>query len=332
LKQARAELEREVTFHSWLQWVAEVQWNRVRDAARKRGILLCGDEPFIIGQDSSDVWANPTLLRRDARLGVPPDDFSATGQDWGLPYFDFAAMEKDGYSWLKFRARKAASYYDLRRIDHAVGYFRQWIRDEKTPTGRFVPEGEEAHKALGKKNFETIAAAADAGIVAEDLGVIPPWVREILSNMGIPGYRVMRWERDEAVYRDPKKYPQKSLATTGTHDTETLAEGWENEKPETRDAVAKVYEQFAELRPPQQEFTMRVHDALIKAALESASDICVLPWQDIIGTRERINLPGSMQDANWAYRIGLNVEELLTREDTKNSAEWLRRLTEQAGR
>ena len=104
-------------------------------------MLLCGDEPFIIGQDSADTWAHPDILRRDARLGVPPDDFSATGQDWGLPYFDFAAMEKDDYRWLKARAAKAASYYDLRRVDHAVGYFRQWIRDEKTPTGPLHPPG-----------------------------------------------------------------------------------------------------------------------------------------------------------------------------------------------
>lgn len=332
LEKARQELSREVLFHSWQQWIAEVQWNRVREAGRQRGVLLCGDEPFIIGQDASDTWANPKSLRRDARLGVPPDDFSATGQDWGLPYFDFAEMEKDGYSWLKFRARKAASYYDLRRIDHAVGYFRQWIRDEKTPTGRFVPEGDAAHKALGKKNFETIAAAADAGIIAEDLGVIPPYVREMLSEMGIPGYRVMRWERDQTVYRDPAKYPAKSLATTGTHDTETLAEWWEAETDATRQAIAKVYPEFKELQPPQKEFTPRVHEALVTAALKSGSDIVVLPWQDIIATRERVNLPGSMQDANWAYRIIPTVEELLQREDTKNAAQWLGRLTEQSGR
>src|SRR5207248_3306424 len=131
----KSRLAREVMFHAWLQWVAETQWEKVRARARAKGILLCGDEPFIIGQDSSDTWSNPRILKRDARLGVPPDDFSATGQDWGLPYFDFAEMEKDGYAWLRFRARKAASYYDVRRVDHAVGYFRQWIRDEKNPVG-----------------------------------------------------------------------------------------------------------------------------------------------------------------------------------------------------
>ena len=138
----RARLEREVRYHAWLQWVAEAQWNAVRAQAKARGILLCGDEPFIIGQDSADVWAHPDILRRDARLGVPPDDFSATGQDWGLPYFDFA---RDGEGRLRAGSSRArprrASYYDLRRVDHAVGYFRQWIRDEKTPTGRFIPDG-----------------------------------------------------------------------------------------------------------------------------------------------------------------------------------------------
>ncbi|MFL5320568.1 MAG: 4-alpha-glucanotransferase [Myxococcaceae bacterium] len=330
LNAERERLKREILFHTFLQWIAHEQWNRVRESAKSRGVLLCGDEPFIIGQDSVDTWCNPTVLRRDARLGVPPDDFSATGQDWGLPYFDFQQMAKDDYSWLRFRAKKAASYYDLRRVDHAVGYFRQWIRDEKTPTGRFIPEGEAAHKETGRKNFEILGS--DAAVVAEDLGVIPDFVREMLTQMNIPGYRVMRWERDEAVYRDPRKYPVKSLVTTGTHDTETLAEWWEAEKDETRLGVAKVYPELKELNPPQKSFTPRIHEALISAALNSASELCVLPWQDVFGSRERVNLPGSMQDANWAYRIDMPVEELLQRKDTKERAEWLGRLTAQSSR
>lgn len=323
-------LSREILFHTWLQWLAHDQWNRAREQAKARGVLLCGDEPFIIGQDSVDCWANPETLRRDARLGVPPDDFSATGQDWGLPYFDFKAMEKYDYSWLRFRAKKAASYYDLRRVDHAVGYFRQWIRDEKTPTGRFIPESEEEHKQLGRRNFEILGA--EAAVVAEDLGVIPDFVRQILAELQLPGYRVMRWERDENVYRDPKKFPVKSLVTTGTHDTDTLAEWWESETDAARLSISKVYPEFKELQPPQKSFTPRIHEALIAAALNASSDLCVLPWQDVFGTRDRINLPGSMQDANWSYRIEPTVEELTSRQDTRERAEWLAKLTAASNR
>lgn len=325
-----ARLEREVRYHAWLQWVAEVQWDAVRGMAKARGVLLCGDEPFIIGQDSSDVWAHRDVLRRDARLGVPPDAFSATGQDWGLPYFDFARMEKDGYRWLKSRAAKAASYYDLRRVDHAVGYFRQWIRDEKTPTGRFIPDNEQDWKAYGERHFRLLSR--DAGIVAEDLGVIPPFVRTILGDLGLPGYRVLRWERDDAVYRDPHAFPPVSLVTTGTHDTEPVAEWWEAAASDAeRQAIARAYPEFQSVTATR-EFTPEVHRAMLASALNAGSDLCVLPWQDVLGTRDRVNLPGSMSDANWSYRITQNVEDLLSLEETRTAAERLGLLTASARR
>ena len=324
LEAQKKALEREVRFQAWLQWVAEVQWQKVREEAQRCGILLCGDEPFIIGQDSADAWANPHILRRDARLGVPPDDFSATGQDWGLPYFDFEQMERDDYGWLRSRAKKAASYYDLRRVDHAVGYFRQWIRDEQTPAGRFIPPDEPSHRALGEKTFKLLSEGA--GIVAEDLGVIPKFVRETLTRLGIPGYRVLRWERDDGVYRNPHEFPALSLVCTGSHDTEPVREWWETATDDERASIARVYPEFLGV-PFAKEFTPAVHQALLAAAEGSGSGICVIPWQDILGTRDRINLPGSMSDANWSYRMAQPVEELLSREETRKGAELIARLT-----
>ncbi len=329
LSQARAKLSREVMFRTWQQWLAHDQWNQVRESAKKRNILLAGDEPFIIGQDSADVWANPTILRRDARLGVPPDDFSATGQDWGLPYFDFEAMQKDDYAWLRFRAKKAASYYDIRRVDHAVGYFRQWIRDEHTPTGRFIPPHEEQHRRLGEVHFRILSEGAP--VIAEDLGVIPDWVRETLMRLGLPGYKVMRWERDGHTYRDPHAYPAVSLATTGTHDTDTVAEWWEGTSQGEHEAVAHSWPEFRGVELSNQ-MTPRIHEALLAAAENSGSDLVLLPWQDVLGTRDRINLPGSMSDANWAYRIAWNTSELLSRPESRKAAALMSRLTEDARR
>jgi len=329
LEEARRSLSGEVRFHAWLQWLCAEQWQGVRDHARARGVLLCGDEPFIIGQDSADCWANPTLLRRDARLGVPPDDFSATGQDWGLPYFDFAALAQQGNAWLRARAAHAAATYDVRRIDHAVGYFRQYIRDAATPDGRFVPEEEPAQRALGEANFRLFSEGA--GIVAEDLGVIPPFVREVLAQLQLPGYRVMRWERDNGTYRDPRAYPDVSLATTGTHDTETLAEWWEAESPHVRQAVAKRYPEF-EGMDAEPTFTPRVHEALVAAALNSSSALCVLPWQDVFARRERVNLPGTTGPANWSYRVEWDMDVLAGVPEASARAAWLKRLTQEAGR
>src|SRR6516225_6886246 len=153
----RERLVSEVLFCGWQQWIAETQWREVRQAARDHQVFLCGDEPFIIAQDSRDSWAHQNILRRDARLGVPPDEFSAVGQDWGLPYFDFEAMKGDEFAWLRARASRTADYYELRRIDHAVGYFRQWIRDEKDPKGRFLPADEGQQRAQGEQLFRLLS-------------------------------------------------------------------------------------------------------------------------------------------------------------------------------
>jgi len=319
-----------VRFHAWLQFVAQEQWDRVRTIGRSEGVLLAGDEPFIIGQDSADTWANPRYLRRDARLGVPPDEFSDTGQDWGLPYFDFEAMEKDDWGWLRLRALHAAADYDVRRVDHAVGYFRQYIRDARTPKGRFLPADEAVQQRLGERIFRMLSEGS--GIVAEDLGVIPPFVRKTLVGLQIPGYRVLRWEKDDQVFRDPHGYPDVSLVTTGTHDTETIREWWETREEPERLAAAEAWPEFEGLRPPPAEFTPEVHRRLLATAENAASRLCVLPWQDVLGESERINLPGSVQDANWAYRISAPVEELEGREDIRVAAAGLRTLTEAAGR
>jgi 4-alpha-glucanotransferase len=327
---ARAEHARRIRYHTWLQWVAESQWNTVRSQARNAGIQLCGDEPFIIGMDSADCWCFPRYLRRDAVLGVPPDDFSADGQDWGLPWFDFEALERDGDSWLKARARAAAATYDLRRIDHAIGYFRQYLRDEKTPRGRFVPADEGAQQARGERNFRLLAEGA--GIVAEDLGVIPRFARDTLARLSLPGYQVMRWAREDGVYRDPRHYPEISLVTTGTHDTETLRDWWQTAAQWEREAVGHTFPELWKFSPPPAAFGPDLHEALLRAALNAQSAWCILPWQDLFGEVERTNTPGSVGAHNWTYRMKVEVEALLTREDTRRVADWLGRLTREGRR
>lgn len=331
LSEARKTHARAIRFQQWQQWVLARQWQQVRALAKAKNVLLCGDEPFIIASDSADCWCHPHLLRKDSRLGVPPDDFSADGQDWGLPWFDFDAMEKDGYRWLKRRAQHAAATYDLRRVDHAIGYFRQYLRDEKTPKGRFIPDQEPQQRALGEKNFRVLAEGAR--IVAEDLGVIPRFAKDVLAQLQLPGYRVMRWSREDGVYQAPSGFPQVSLATTGTHDTDTLRDWWQTTQPWEREAMARAWPQLGEVSAaPGPEWTPAVHQALLRAALESASELCILPWQDVFGELERVNLPASVGDHNWSYRMVPTTESLLSREDTVRAADWLRGLTERAGR
>lgn len=330
IDEARAKHARRIRFHQWLQWVCDAQWQRVRKQAKERHVLLCGDEPFIIGQDSADCWANQQYLRRDARLGVPPDDFSADGQDWGLPWFDFVAMEKGADTWIKARAKAAAATYDTRRIDHAIGYFRQYIRDAATPKGRFVPSEEPAQQARGERNFRLLSEGTS--IVAEDLGVIPRFAKDTLARLGLPGYQVMRWAREDGVYRDPHHYPEVSLVTTGTHDTEMMRTWWETAQPWERETVCRVWPEMRRFDPPPAEFTQHVHEALLQSALNAQSDWCIIPWGDVFGESERVNTPGSVGPHNWSYRMRPTVESLVTREDTTRAADWLARLTRESRR
>lgn len=324
LAEAKKRLAERLRWFRWLQFESHRQWDRVRAQAKERGVLLCGDEPFIIAQDSADCWAHPDLLRRDARLGAPPDDFSADGQDWGLPWFDFEALKKTDDAWLRQRARSAAAYYDLRRVDHAIGYFRQWIRDEQAPRGRFIPSDEPSQAALGEKNFRLLSSGA--GIVCEDLGVIPRFARAVLEALELPGYQVMRWSREDGVYKDPHQYPALSLVTTGTHDTETMRVWWETAPSWEREAVTRT---FPELRgfDAGPAFTPQVHEALVAAMMNANSDYAIIPWQDVFADSERINLPGTVGEHNWTWRMAPPVEDLLTRDDTRAAADWLAGLT-----
>lgn len=326
---ARQEHKRRMRYHAWLQWVAQTQWNKVRGQAKARGVRLCGDEPFIIATDSADTWCWPQYLRRDAKLGVPPDDFSTEGQDWGLPWFDFEALEASGDTWLKARAKAAAATYDVRRIDHAIGYFRQFIRDEQSPRGRFVPADEAAQQTRGERSFRILSEGTS--IVAEDLGVIPRFVRDTLARLKLPGYHVMRWSREDGVYRDPRHYPEISLVTTGTHDTETLKAWWENAQAWEKDAVCRTWPELSRFTPPPP-FSPELHEALLRAALNAQSAWCILPWQDLFAENERINTPGTVGPQNWGYRMKVEVEELLTHQDTVRVAEWLARLTREGRR
>ncbi|MBL8921421.1 MAG: 4-alpha-glucanotransferase [Myxococcaceae bacterium] len=330
LEVARKEHQKRIRFHQYLQWVCDEQWQRVRQQAKARGVLLCGDEPFIIGQDSADCWANQKYLRRDARLGVPPDDFSADGQDWGLPWFDFEAMERDGDVWIKARAKAAAATYDTRRIDHAIGYFRQYIRDAQTPKGRFVPADQPSQEHRGERNFRLLSAGTS--IVAEDLGVIPRFARDTLAKLGLPGYQVMRWSREDGIYRDPRHYPEVSLVTTGTHDTETMRAWWEGAQPWERETVCRVWPELWRFNPPPATFGPEVHEALLQAALNAQSAWCILPWSDVFAEAERVNTPGTVGPHNWSYRMKPTVESLLTRDDTVRTAAWLARLTREGRR
>ena len=244
LAAAEALLARPILEHQYLQWLADTQWQAAKRAVNDLGVEVMGDLPFIVGTESADVWAHSAEFRRDVSLGAPPDSFSEDGQDWGLPAYDWHVMEENDLAWVRARTRHAATLYDRFRLDHVVGYFRMFVRSpsgppsigapgigagatvKRKPVGWFDPEGEAAQNARGERILSVIQAEAGATrVIGEDLGVIPPFVRQTLTRLGIPGYRVLPWENDDGRFRDPVAYPKQSVATWSTHDTPPSSRG-----------------------------------------------------------------------------------------------------------
>jgi len=309
LDDARVRLGNEALFGKWLQWQLEEQWRHARDQALALGVELMGDLPFVVATDSADVWTRREELRLDARLGVPPDAFSTDGQDWGLPVYRWDAMEASGdFGWFRQRARRAADLCQLLRIDHAVGLYRTYFRPDDGGNPGFTPVEPSKQLRLGEGLFDLLANAAD--IVAEDLGTVPDFVRDSLTRLGIPGYRVLRWEKDDGVFRDPAEWPVLSVATTGTHDTEAIAEWYDAlSEDEHRALLALPGLEALRARAPVR-FDAGVRDALLELVYATPSCLALVPFQDAIGARERVNVPGTVAPTNWSYRLPMTLAEL----------------------
>lgn len=331
LGEARARLSRRILFHEWVQWQLEEQWHRARAEANAAGVELAGDLPFMVAGDSADVWARRGDFRTDARVGVPPDAFSATGQDWGLPVYRWDVMDRDGFPWLGERARRMADLYGLYRVDHVVGLYRTYYLPNDGSPPAFVPEGEKAQTANGERVLAILSR--NARVIAEDLGTVPDFVRASLGRVGVPGYRVLRWERKwhdpGQPFRDPAWWPALSVATTGTHDTESLAEWFEGMPDDERRAFLAL-PQLAGLRERAPAcFDDGVRDAVVELVYRSGSDLLLLPFQDAIGGRERINVPGTVNEENWTYRT---VRDLSALHADRAGQERLRALAGRSGR
>jgi 4-alpha-glucanotransferase len=336
LAAARITLEREVLFCQYLQWIAEGQWQAARRASRP--VSIFGDFPFLVTGDSADVWKRQDEFLLDATVGAPPDAFSETGQDWGLPPCNWEVMAARGDEWIRQRARRMAALYDGYRVDHLVGFYRTYVRP-LAGKPYFLPGNEPAQLAQGERLMR-IFLESGAHVVVEDLGNVPTFVRESIARLGLPGYRVLRWARDwdspGEPFQDPASYPPASVAITGTHDTDTLAEWWESTTPEERASLACLPSVMAlSGRPP--DFTpiklnSANRDLLLEALYASASDLLILPIQDVFGWRERINEPGTVNDTNWTFRLPWPVDHLDSEPEARACAERLRNWADRHGR
>ncbi len=314
-----ASVRREAGRHAFYQYVFFGQWERLREHARERGVGIIGDVPIFVALDSADTWRNREVFRLDehgrplAVAGVPPDYFSAFGQLWGNPLYDWEHLRRTGYGWWLDRLRAAFELYDVIRLDHFRGFDTFWEIPADAPdarTGRWRP-------GPGLSFFEAVRAALpEARIIAEDLGYIGPEVVNLRRQAGLPGMKVLQFAygHDANNANLPHFYPTDSVAYTGTHDNIT-ARGWlESLQPPYE---AKVAEYFA-LGGSKSAWPV------IRAALATTSRLAVIPVQDLLDlpAEATLNRPGTTE-GNWQWRFTLEQLGSLRREKASTLRHWI---------
>ncbi len=306
LAAARATLAEAIAQHQFRQFLFFRQWQALKAYANAHGVRLIGDVPIFVAADSADVWSHPEGFcldeHRRPRLvaGVPPDYFAATGQLWGNPLYDWAAMQQTGYAWWIERVRAVFRQVDLVRVDHFRGFEAYWevSAGEKTAErGRWV-------KGPGQALFDRLTETlGELPIIAEDLGTITPEVDALRQRYNFPGMRILQFAFAGAVETRflPHNYERNAVVYTGTHDNDTTR-GWYASATETERAGLRRYLGYAGYEP-------QVSWALMRLAWGSVADLAVAPLQDVLelGSEARMNLPG--RPSGW-WRWRFTAEQL----------------------
>ncbi len=303
LDNLRRDMRRAVEREKFLQYVFHTQWSRLKQYANQRGVRIIGDLPFYVGYECADVWGAPELFKLDEGkkrkfvAGVPPDGFSADGQLWGSPVYDWEAHARTHYAWWIARLRHNLDWFDLLRIDHFRGFASYWqVPAEHTTAvdGEWVPgPGEAFFDAL-------LEDRPSPRFIAEDLGTITPDVRHLMRRSRFPGMKVLLFAFDGDTATNPyslHNHSPNSVLYTGTHDNNT-ARGW-YENDATPEQKNKLHEYLGTAPSPS-----HVHWELIRLAMMSVSRTLIIPMQDALGlgAAARMNHP-AVVDGNWEWRM-----------------------------
>lgn len=301
VEEAHITYENEIGFYRFQQYYFSKQWSQLKEYANKKHVKIIGDVPFYVALDSADAWANQSLYQMEegipkAVAGCPPDAFSATGQLWGNPLYDWKKHKETGYTWWTSRIHRCMELYNVVRIDHFRGFDEYYAIPYEDETA----ENGEWEQGPGMDLFKTLEKnLGELHVIAEDLGYITPTVRKLLKDSGFPGMKVLQFAFDHSEDSDylPYKYEHNCVVYTGTHDNETTR-GW-MEKLEGHDRNF-VREYIGCYEAP-------VNDCvwgLIRTALASTADLAVIPIQDYLclGNEARLNTPATLGD-NWKWRL-----------------------------
>lgn len=313
LSKIRRELTKELNRERFLQFAFYQQWCKLRTYCAERGIRIVGDVAIFISYDSADVWTHPDIFRLHEDLtpefvsGVPPDAFSATGQRWGNPLYDWDKLKARGYDWWIERLRWAVETCDIVRLDHFRGFEAYWeipAEEETAIHGKWVAGPNEdlfiaLRNALGRLPF-----------IAEDLGLITPEVTELRKKLDIPGMAVMQFgfnDRGAHIYL-PHSYAPNTVVYTGTHDNDTTLGWWKNSATEEERISAANY-----LNITREE---DIAWSFVRGALTSVANLAIVPVQDVLSldSDARMNVP-SKTLGNWSWRLrkGALTEDLASR-------------------
>lgn len=357
----RQALETRQEFFAYVQWIAYDQWTSLKAHGTKKNVALMGDIPFGVSRYSADVWAHREIFDLEWSGGAPPepafggDDFTRKwGQNWGIPLYRWDVLRKQKYAWWKLRVGSVQEVFHIFRIDHVLGFYRifafpwepqrNWefaALDEagaKQKTGgrlpRFFPEpdGTPEQQAINCRQGEELlkmvkAAAGQTVVIAEDLGVVPPYVRPSLLKLEIPGFKIPHWERNpDYTYVDGARYPRLSISTPATHDHDPLAALWrrlwrDHEDARTRQDHQAAHVTWLELQRFMwwlgdagenipREFTPELHERYCRRLLATNSWLAMLMITDIFAQETRFNVPGSVGGSNWSARLERTVAEL----------------------
>ncbi len=346
----RAEYEERMLFYMYVQWIAYSQWTALKAHATEKKVFLLGDIPFGVNRYSSDVWGNRAIFDLDWSGGCPPekvfkvDPFTEKwGQNWGIPLYKWDVMRERNFDWWRIRAGNIHKVFHLFRIDHVLGFFRIYTfpwqpRDNpqylplteeaaaqrtggRLPHFQPYPDDTPEHCAFNRRQGEELLrmvteAAGDTAVVAEDLGVVPPYVPEALAGLNIPGYKIPHFLRGrDGCFEDGRNYPALSLATPATHDHDPIAKMWRDLWARGDDGARwdlRCWMKFCgyDGKEPPREFDGFVHEMILRGVLRTNSWLAILMITDVFGTEDRFNVPGAVSEGNWSYRLAKTVKEL----------------------
>ncbi|MCR5475435.1 MAG: 4-alpha-glucanotransferase [Lachnospiraceae bacterium] len=299
----REKYAKDIEFYKFVQYEFTVMWKDLKKYANERGVSIIGDIPIYVALDSADTWSCPEMFKLDEKgyplavAGCPPDAFSATGQLWGNPLYDWDRHEKTGYEWWIRRIKRCMELYDMVRVDHFRGFDEYYAIPYGDPTAEFG----KWEKGPGIGLFKAVKdKLGDVDMIAEDLGFLTPSVIRLVKKTGYPGMKVLQFAfdpREESDYL-PHNYAANSVVYTGTHDNDTTVGWFKTLKPADRRMAMKYLnrKEFASDRD--------IAHSFVKLAMSSVSNLCIIPMQDWLGlgAAARINTPSTL-GGNWVWRM-----------------------------